>query len=163
MKSKLIDESTNSLRHEVAERKDAHGSFGKETILVVEDECMLRELLREILSSHGYRVLEAANGLEALRVWAANREQIDLLLTDVAMPHGLSGSDLAAKLREQDPRLPVIFSSGHSPAMIQRGGETSRGVCYLPKPYRPAQLARTVRQALDRAPKREAFLAVPTP
>jgi len=134
-------------------------SGGKETILVVEDEWVLRELLREILGSHGYSVLEAANGLEALQVWEANREKIDLLLTDIAMPRGVSGRDLAAKLREQDPRLPVIFSSGHSQEMIQRGEETSQGVSFLSKPYRPAQLVRMVRQALDSAPKREALTA----
>ena len=70
---------------------------GKETILVAEDELVLRDLLREILTGHGYTVLEAANSLEALQLWEANRARIDLLLTDIAMPRGLSGRDLAAK------------------------------------------------------------------
>ena len=136
---------------------------GKEAILVVEDELVLRELLREILAGHGYAVLEAANGLEALQVWEANREKIDLLLTDVVMPHGVSGLDLAAKLRQQEPRLPVIFSSGHSQETIQAGQIAGPGVGYLSKPYRPAQLARIVRETLDAARKPDASLAAPAP
>jgi signal transduction histidine kinase/ActR/RegA family two-component response regulator len=136
---------------------------GKETILVAEDELVLRDLLREILTGHGYTVLEAADGLEALQLWEANRGRIDLLLTDIAMPHGLSGRDLAAKLRQQNPRLPVIFSSGHSQEMVQSGEVAAPGVAYLSKPYRPAQLTRIVRETLDAARKPESSLAAPAP
>jgi CheY-like chemotaxis protein len=140
-----------------ADESDGLNVFsGNETILVVEDEQVLRELLREILTGLGYGVLEAANGLEALQVWEAGRGKIDLLLTDLAMPHGVSGRELAAKLREQDPRLPVIFSSGHTREMIQQGHEPSPDANFLSKPYRAAELARMVRQALDAAPRREA-------
>jgi signal transduction histidine kinase/ActR/RegA family two-component response regulator len=135
---------------------------GKETILVAEDELVLRELLREILTGHGYVVLEAADGLEALQLWEANRGKIDLLLTDIAMPHGVSGRDLAAKLRQQNPRLPVIFSSGHSQEMSQSGEVVGPGVAYLSKPYRPAQLTRIVRLILDAARKPEPSLATPS-
>jgi two-component system cell cycle sensor histidine kinase/response regulator CckA len=134
---------------------------GKETVLVVEDEVVLRELLREILTSHGYRVLEAANGPEALGVWGENREKVDLLLTDIAMPHGFSGRDLADKLRKDDPRLPVIFSSGYSQEMIERSEDTRLGASYLSKPYNPVQLARSVRRALDGASQRETSVAAP--
>jgi signal transduction histidine kinase/CheY-like chemotaxis protein len=109
---------------------------GKETVLVVEDEMVLRELLREILSSHGYRVLEASNGPEAQALWEENRQEVDLLLTDIAMPHGLSGRELADRLRKDNPRLPVIFSSGYSQEMIERSEDTILGVIYLSKPYK---------------------------
>jgi CheY-like chemotaxis protein len=128
---------------------------GQETILVVEDEMVLRELVREVLSVHGYRVLEAANGLEALRVWNERREKVHLLLTDIAMPHGLSGRDVAERLRKDDPLLPVIYSSGYSQEMIERHEDAGQGATYLAKPYNPAQLAQTVRDALDAARKRQ--------
>jgi CheY-like chemotaxis protein len=134
---------------------------GKETVLVVEDELVLRELVREILTSHGYRVLEAANGVEALGVWRQNRQDVDLLLTDIAMPHGLSGRDLAEKLRKESPRLPVIFSSGYTREMIERSEDAQQGATYLSKPYNPVQLAQSVRHALDAAHNRETSQAAP--
>jgi signal transduction histidine kinase/ActR/RegA family two-component response regulator len=134
---------------------------GKETVLMVEDELVLRELVREILQSHGYRVLEAANGLQALQVWDQNRGRIDLLLTDVAMPDGMSGRDLASKLRQEQPRLPVIFSSGYSQEMLQNNEAAGPGVTFLSKPYRPLQLAQAVRDALDAAEQADSPLATP--
>jgi len=134
---------------------------GKETVLVVEDEFVLRELLRELLSIHGYRVLEAADGLEALDVWEANRENVDLLLTDISMPRGLSGHDLAEKLRKEDPRLPVVFSSGYTREMLESNGDASQGAFYLSKPYNPSQLAQVVRLALDSARKGETPATAP--
>jgi len=136
---------------------------GRETVLVVEDESVLQELLREILTAHGYGVLEAANGLEALHVWEGRRDEIDLLLTDIAMPYGLSGRDLADKLRKDNPRLPVIFSSGHTQEMIESSGDAGQGAFFLSKPYNPAQLAQTVRLALDSSRKREIPVAAPAP
>jgi CheY-like chemotaxis protein len=86
---------------------------------------------------------------------------VDLLLTDIAMPRGLSGRDLAERLRKEAPRLPVIFSSGYSQEMIQRSDDNVRGASYLSKPYRPAQLAKAVREALDAAQKRDTPVAAP--
>jgi len=134
---------------------------GQETVLVVEDESVLRELVREILTAYGYRILEAADGVEALKVWEERRQKVDLLLTDVSMPRGLSGRDLAEKLRQVDPRLPVIFSSGYSQEMIERSDDRVQGANYLCKPYLPAQLAQTVRHALDAAPKGGAAARAP--
>jgi two-component system cell cycle sensor histidine kinase/response regulator CckA len=122
---------------------------GTETVLVVEDESVLRELVREILSLQGYSILEAANGVEALTVWKENRKKVDLLLTDIAMPHGLTGRDLADKLRQEKPRLPVIFSSGYTQDVTESADGTGPCTVYLSKPYNPAQLAQAVRQALD--------------
>jgi CheY-like chemotaxis protein len=134
---------------------------GNETILVAEDERVLRELVREILTAYGYRVLEAADGVEALTVWDENRGKVDLLLTDMVMPRDLSGRDLAEKLRKDDPRLPVVFSSGYSQEMIQRSDDTVPGAVYLSKPYLPAELAQTVRHALDAARNRDTPAATP--
>jgi two-component system, cell cycle sensor histidine kinase and response regulator CckA len=122
---------------------------GQETVMVVEDEAVLRELVREILSIHGYTVVEAANGVEAIRVWEEHGKKIDLLLTDVAMPHGLTGRDLAEQFRKENPKLPVIFSSGYTHEILEFSQNSFPCTLYLSKPYNPAQLAQIVRQALD--------------
>jgi CheY-like chemotaxis protein len=133
---------------------------GNETVLVAEDERVLRELVREILTARGYRVLEAADGVEALNLWDENRQKVDVLLTDIAMPRGLSGRDLAEKLRQDDPSLPVIFSSGHSQEMSGRSDDTVHGATYLSKPYLPADLAQAVRHALDAGRNGDTAVAV---
>jgi two-component system cell cycle sensor histidine kinase/response regulator CckA len=123
---------------------------GKETILVVEDEPALRELVSHILRDLGYDVLEAVHGKEALKVWEARPRPVDLLLTDMMMPEGISGSDLATRLREQAPELKVVYTSGYSPELVGRDLQLQPGLNFLPKPYNPRTLARTVRECLDR-------------
>jgi PAS domain S-box-containing protein len=123
-----------------------HG--GHETILVVEDEPVLREFVREYLESFSYRVLEAGCGAEALRVWDESNGEVDLLLTDMVMPEGMTGRDLATQLKRRKPGLKVIYSSGYSPENLGRDFGQSETV-FLSKPYMPPQLARTVRQCLD--------------
>ena len=125
---------------------------GKETILLVEDEKALRELVREVLRSYDYRVIEAGSGVEALRVWDEHDGEIDLLFTDMVMPEGLTGSDLAAQLKQRKPDLKVIFTSGYSPEVLGRefGPEDT---AFLSKPYLPPQLGQLVRQCLDSARK----------
>jgi PAS domain S-box-containing protein len=122
---------------------------GNETILVTEDEPALRSLTRAALQRHGYSVLEAANGVEALGVWAAHKDKISLLLTDMVMPDGMSGSELAKKLMAQKPSLKVIYASGYSPEAGINGVELTEGVNFLPKPFQVEKLARTIRAALD--------------
>jgi CheY-like chemotaxis protein len=122
---------------------------GKETVLIVEDEEVLREMLREILTASGYHVLEAANGLQAVQLWDENHSQIELLLTDNVFPDGMTGLELAAKLREGAPGLPVIFSSGCSQEALLAKQDNPTGCSFLSKPYRPAQLIQAVRNALD--------------
>ena len=125
---------------------------GCETVLVVEDEPVLRELVREILCQYKYRVVEACTGLEALRIWDEFNGEIDLLLTDMVMPEGLTGTELARQLRQRNPDLRVIFTSGYSAEIM--GSENLPGeALFLPKPYHPPQLARIVRQALDMPPR----------
>jgi len=132
-----------------------------ESVLVVEDEAVLRKLVREILEAGGYRVVDAASGQEALRAWEKQGKNVDLLLTDMSMPDGMSGRDLAAKLQEDNPRLPVIFSSGYGQEGFERGHHAGPGQTFLFKPYHPADLTRAVRAALDHAACGQASLASP--
>jgi CheY-like chemotaxis protein len=122
---------------------------GKETILVVEDESALRELVEEILSLYGYRVVTACSGVDALRVWEKNRDQVDLLLTDMVMPEGISGRELAERLQRQVPTLKVVYTSGYSPGMAGKDLALLDGFNFLPKPYPPTRLAEVVRECLD--------------
>jgi signal transduction histidine kinase/ActR/RegA family two-component response regulator/HAMP domain-containing protein len=122
---------------------------GQETILVVEDELVLRDMAQLILQDCGYHVLEAGSGAEALQVWEQHSSSIDLVLTDMVMPGGMSGRELAVKLVGSHPRLKIIFTSGYSVEetntdFFRRGGAT-----FLQKPYTRVDLAKAVRTALD--------------
>jgi len=120
----------------------------KERILVVEDEEILRELVKSILEEHDYAVIEAANGVDALKVWEGCNGKVDLLLTDMVMPEGMTGSDLAKQLKLRDPQLKVIYTSGYSAEIMGQDADL-RDTPFLPKPYASAQLARIVRDCLD--------------
>jgi len=124
---------------------------GGETILLVEDEAEVRAVARFALVRQGYQVLEAEHGAKALEVWAANAAKIKLLLTDVVMPGGISGVDLAVRLRQEQPGLRVIYMSGYSPEMAGKNFAIREGVNFLPKPFDMATLTRVVRGSLDRA------------
>ncbi len=119
------------------------------TILVVEDEEMLRDFVGEALTMLGYRVLTAPNGKKALDVWAKHREEIDLLLTDVVMPESISGRQLAHKLIMERPDLKVIFTSGYSPELIGPEFEQEREHGFLAKPYLTDRLAQLVAKHLQ--------------
>src|SRR5205823_1526870 len=93
---------------------------GRETVLVAEDEDALREMVVNVLKIQGYTVLEAASGREAVEVWEQAERPIDLLLTDMVMPGGMMGSELAEHLLNQAPSLKVIYTSGYSPGMAGR-------------------------------------------
>ncbi|MFI5337842.1 MAG: ATP-binding protein, partial [Opitutales bacterium] len=120
---------------------------GAETILLVEDEPPVRALIRECLERSGYRVLEAATGPEAIALWAQHRAQIDLLFTDLVMPGGLDGRELALLLRQEKPGLRVIYASGYGRNVSAE--ELPGSVC-LAKPFDLAQLVGSVRASLDR-------------
>jgi two-component system, cell cycle sensor histidine kinase and response regulator CckA len=120
---------------------------GSPTILVVEDESALIELVRRALEQEEYRVLEAADGLSALQVWNDNHGEIDLLLTDIRMPHGMSGIDLAGNLRALKPTLKVVYSSGYSPEALD--AQSMHEAVFLAKPYSIAKLLQTVRTMLE--------------
>ena len=122
---------------------------GTETILVVEDEAPVRELVCHVLSGHGYRILQAESGVKALEVWQDSKEQIDLLLTDLVMPDRMNGRELAETLRAERPRLRVIFTSGYSAEVVGRDLVLRHELNYLQKPYHPKKLAVVVRDCLD--------------
>jgi PAS domain S-box-containing protein len=122
---------------------------GTETILLVEDEPAVRTLTRAILERKGYKVLEAANGAEALNVWQEHREAVSLLLTDLVMPGGMTGQQLARQIQVERPNLKVIFISGYSAEMAGRELQLRRGESFIQKPCAPDQLLETVRQCLD--------------
>jgi two-component system cell cycle sensor histidine kinase/response regulator CckA len=122
---------------------------GRETILVVEDERPLRSLVTNVLMQSGYTVLEAPSGMTALDVWARHRHEIQLLLTDVVMPDGMSGLELAHRLRRDRPDLRVIYTSGYSAEIATRGIQLQEGFNFLSKPYRAPELLRMVRANLD--------------
>ena len=124
---------------------------GEETILLVEDDAAVRRTVTAALSRLGYRVLETAAAAEALEVWQQNRDQIQLVLTDLVMPGGMSGKDLGEKLIGQSPKLKVIYSSGYSAEIAGKDFEFQEGFNFLSKPFDAQKLARTVRQRLDHA------------
>ncbi len=123
------------------------------TILVVEDEEMLRDFVGQALGTAGYHVLTAANGREALKVWAEHREEIDLLLTDVVMPDSMSGQQLAHTLVVDKPDLKVIFTSGYSAELLGEQFEQEKRYGFLPKPYLPDHLTATIANHLQREPE----------
>ena len=122
---------------------------GAETILVVEDEPAVRELVCRVLHSYGYKVLVADSGVSALRIWEKERDHIDLLLTDVVMPDGISGLDLVGRLQQERPGLKVILSSGYSMDLGQSDMEIGPGTTVLSKPYQINTLVNVVRESLD--------------
>jgi signal transduction histidine kinase/ActR/RegA family two-component response regulator len=122
---------------------------GHETLLIVEDEPSLRELVVRILEICGYKIYEAKSGLEALGVWEKHKDEIDLLLTDMVMPEGVSGRQLAERLQAEDPKLKVIYTSGYSPGMAGKDIALLEGFNFLAKPYPPSRLAQVVRECLD--------------
>ncbi len=117
---------------------------GDITILLVEDEEMLRDFVSTALDSLGYRVLSAGNGREALEIWATRRDDIDLLLTDVVMPESISGRELAHTLIMEKPGLKVIFTSGYSAELIGPEFEQEKEHGFLAKPYLTDRLAQSV-------------------
>lgn len=125
-------------------------SRGNETLLVVEDEQVLRQLAARVLGRAGYRVLTAATAAEARLVFEEHAEQIQLLLTDMVLPEGETGRNLAEALVEQCPALEVVFMSGYSPDYQSSGFVLEPGVNFLQKPFPLATLLDTVRRRLDR-------------
>jgi CheY-like chemotaxis protein len=124
---------------------------GTEKILLVEDDDAVRLMTRRTLESFGYQVLEAASGRKALEIWQTGKLEIDLLLTDIVMPDGLTGRRLAELLREQTPGLKVIFVSGYSLSVISKDTDflNRRNNYFLQKPYQANVLMDAIRHCLD--------------
>jgi nitrogen-specific signal transduction histidine kinase len=121
---------------------------GTETLLLVEDEAAVRSSVRRLLEWHGYTVLEARNGAEALRVYQAHEGRIDLILTDVVMPE-MGGHELVERLRESRPDLRVLFMSGYAERAFISDGSMPVGTGYLEKPFTVETLMRRLREVLD--------------
>jgi PAS domain S-box-containing protein len=126
--------------------KDHHRGY--ETILLVEDEAELRKMLRESFTGAGYRVLEAADGTDALRKWEREAPSIDLLLTDVVMPL-LNGRELAKRLTSVAPHIQVIYMSGYADDVLAYHGTLAPDTVLIQKPFSPADVMLKVREVLD--------------
>lgn len=120
-----------------------------ETILVVEDEVAVRELACSALEKRGYQVLRASNGPEAVSIWDRASTPIDLLLTDMIMPCGMSGGELAKLLQDRNPKLKVLYTSGYSPEILRKDSLFVQGINFLPKPYDFATLVKAVKVCIE--------------
>jgi len=127
--------------------KDIRG--GNETILLIEDEAPLRALDRSILEGYGYEVIEADCVGAARERWREHQGRISLLLTDIVIPGGAAGPELARQFHAEKPALRIIFSSGYSVDVVEKDFELHEGVNFLQKPYSPHRLAQTVRDVLE--------------
>jgi two-component system cell cycle sensor histidine kinase/response regulator CckA len=124
---------------------------GNETILLVEDEGTIREMAKMFLETQGYQVMEASNGPEAVGIWEKDQNRIDLVVTDLVMPEGLTGRQLAERLQKDRADLKVIFSSGYSCDLFGEDSVLDADTNFLQKPYRLNTLAQMIRDCLDGA------------
>ena len=145
-----ITTATSTAAHEMPE-PGVCTKAGSESILIVEDEPALLQLAETILTSQGYKVQSAHSGREALASLRNGGLDCDLLMTDLVMPGGISGGQLAKLLRNKKPDLRGLFTTGYSPDAIGGGLNLQEGYNYLPKPYNGHKLARAVRDCLDAA------------
>lgn len=128
---------------------------GTETILLVEDELGVRQLVCEMLQRLGYQILQASGGAEALRLFEQHQGSIDLLITDVIMPQ-MSGRELAQRLKVLQPSLKVLYISGYTDDMLAHHGVLESNVFLLQKPFAPDELAKKLREVLDAPTTRRA-------
>jgi CheY-like chemotaxis protein len=140
---------TNRIAETEAQPAASTGGWGRETILVVEDQPEVRGFACRSLDAYGYRVLEAADAEEALKLAAALEEPIDVLLTDVVMP-GMNGVELSRRLLLLRPGVTVIFASGYADSVMLHHGVADSGAAFIPKPYGPGTLATKIREVLGR-------------
>ena len=130
-------------------------------ILVVEDEEVLRSMVSRALRQLGYMVLESSSGAEALAMWDDIAARVDIVLTDMVMPGGISGLELTSRLRARKKDLEVIVMSGYSVDLVHEGDMAVRAVHFLSKPFTIAALSEAVRFALDH-PKAVPIMNAPT-
>ncbi len=128
----------------------SNAATGAETLLVVEDDPALSQLIRELLEENGYRVLAASSPEEAMAVAGENRGALDLLVTDIVMP-GMNGKALADRLRETRPRLRVLYMSGYTEDIVGQRGLLDGASLFLAKPFTEEALTQSVRRALGPA------------
>ncbi|MEO7426984.1 MAG: response regulator [Fibrobacteria bacterium] len=130
--------------------RDADITRGAETILVVEDEPLLRKLVHIILEESGYQVLTADSGRQSLELFEHHRGGIDLVLTDMILADGMTGKELAALLKIKQPGLNIIYTSGYGIEQINMKTPLERDTFFLPKPFQRLELTKMIRECLDR-------------
>jgi two-component system cell cycle sensor histidine kinase/response regulator CckA len=123
-------------------------AIGSETILLAEDEELVRSLSRQVLESCGYHVIEASDGIEAMEILEKDTGSVDLLITDVIMPR-MGGRELSERLRLTRPELPILFASGYTDEAVVRHGVLDSNINFLQKPFTLDDVARKVRDLLD--------------
>jgi PAS domain S-box-containing protein len=143
----LRDAPLSSPRHDSRPAQAVPG----ETVLVVEDEVIVRRMMTRALEEAGYRVLQAGNAAEAIEIVTRAPDEINLLLTDVVMP-GQNGRELAERIKNLRPGIPVLFTSGYTDGEIERRGLLDPGAAFIQKPLTPAALVRALRELLDQQP-----------
>ena len=121
---------------------------GARTLLVVDDEDAVRGFTVRVLEREGFGVLEAEDGLAALRVYARAASRIDGVVLDLSMP-GMGGEEVFRKIRAQSPELPVLFTSGYDPSDVAASVTGEEGVGFLQKPYRPGSLLKEIQSLLE--------------
>jgi two-component system, cell cycle sensor histidine kinase and response regulator CckA len=145
----LLPALASSAQPAVAPAGPVAAGFGHETVLLVEDDLSVRAASRVSLERYGYRVLEAESAASALEVWSREGARVDLVLTDLVMPGGTTGRQLAEALVRQAPRLRVLYTSGYSPDVVNRLLPLDEGRAFLQKPCTAVELALAVRRRLD--------------
>jgi len=122
---------------------------GTETILLVEDETALRQLMQRVLERHGYHTFAAVSGVQALELWRNHRDGIDILVTDMVMPEGMTGRELADRLRADKPGLKIIYCSGYAKDLPGKDSPLRDNENFLEKPFEPVKLLQRVRACAD--------------
>jgi signal transduction histidine kinase len=122
---------------------------GTETILIVEDDLAVRNLMRTLLQQQGYRVFEAASGVAALKIWKEHQAEIHLLLADVVLPEGISGRDLADRMKSEKPALKIVFCSGHTDDALGKDSTLRNDPNFMEKPLRAHKFLQKVRERLN--------------
>jgi DNA-binding response OmpR family regulator len=135
---------------------------GSETILVAEDEDPVRHLIRDVLRTHGYEVLMASDGHEALAIAAQHPGPIDLVMSDVVMP-GISGLEVVERLSQLRPRARVMLISGYADDAIAAYGVMNPSITLINKPFQLHELTRRIREVLDAARPENSSAAVQSP
>jgi CheY-like chemotaxis protein len=146
----LLPAAADALEAVEPEQERPTPATGAETVLLVEDEAIVRQLVAEILEAGGYAVLQAGDGPSALELLRRHTGRVDLLVTDVVMP-GMSGPDVAAAVAAMRPGTEVLYMSGYTDSAIDHHGVLEPGIAYLPKPFSADELTRKVREVLDGA------------
>jgi CheY-like chemotaxis protein len=147
----LTDPIDPFLQQQKSEDLSAMAGKKNETILLVEDQAKVRAMVKRVLQGHGYRVLEARHGNEALQICLQSQEPIHLILTDVVMPGGISGRELVDRVKPLLPKTKVIYMSGYTNDVTVRHGVLHSTINFLQKPFAPNILLTKVREVLDTA------------